>query len=679
MSTFARFGPRPLLGFTAALAPLALVIAGCSPAEGPSSIYVVPQSLSDLHDEGFFDHPWPSDLRLENGSPRLEGYYNPRSITIISEYLEAMKGILDGFSPAAAGYVRFTTAIDTSTLPASPKAALEASSSVQLIDVDPASPEKGKRHLVSLEWHETEGVYIRPDTLAFMPTIGFPLRAHTRYALVVTDALKAAGGGLIAPSEDLSAVLGITSPDERTRPAHDAIASTLVELSGAGITKDHIVHLTVFTTSDPTKELFAVRDRVRKDVPAPTAYPDKWQVSLKASYYTEYVGAYGPSPNYQAGKLPFQNYGDGGQFQIEDGVPKVVDTFDLRFSLMVPTSSKCPMPAEGFPIVLYAHGTGGDFESYVGDGSGRSLVTNCVAAMGVDQIFHGTRPGAPPNGDEGTIELLFFNFENPVAARTNPRQSAIDEVQRSRLFTETMMTVPAGVSTTGKEVHFDPKKVLFFGHSQGGLNGPLYLASDDSALGGVLSGSGALVSIGLLDKTLPSPSVSGLVKTVFLGLKADETAEADVFHPIISLAQSMIDVADPIHYARYIITDPRPGMSPRSVYMTEGINPDGTGDSYAPPHGIEAHALAMGLPLQAPGEHAILESQWGGAQPVTVPSAGLSGNLADGRASGVLAQWAVPSGKDGHFVVFQVPKARTQAARFVKNLADNPVGLIPAP
>ena len=113
--------------------------------------------------------------------------------------------------------------------------------------------------------------------------------------------------------------------------------------------------------------------------------------------------------------------------------------------------------------------------------------------------------------------------------------------------------------------------------------------------------------------------------------------------------------------------------------MTEGINPDGTGDSYAPPHGIEAHALAIGLPLQLPDQRALAEGQWGGPVPLTIPVGGISGNLADGKASGVLGQWAVPSDSDGHFVVFDVPQAQGQAAQFLRNLADDPRGRVPTP
>jgi hypothetical protein len=134
-----------------------------------------------------------------------------------------------------------------------------------------------------------------------------------------------------------------------------------------------------------------------------------------------------------------------------------------------------------------------------------------------------------------------------------------------------------------------------------------------------------------------------------------------------------------MHYGRLQATEPRSGFAPKSVYMTEGINPDGTGDDYAPPPTIEAHALSIGLPLQIPFQHAVPQLAWGGPRPTTVPAAGLAGDLAGGHASGVLAQWAVPPGDDGHFVVFDVLAAKEQAAQFLENLAADPEGLVPAP
>ena len=220
---------------------------------------------------------------------------------------------------------------------------------------------------------------------------------------------------------------------------------------------------------------------------------------------------------------------------------------------------------------------------------------------------------------------------------------------------------------------------MVFGHSQGGLNAPLFTAVDPSARGGVFSGSGAQISIGLLDKTDPQPSVASLMRHARSASNGSTDDELDIFHPTMALFQTVIDVVDPLSYGHLQAAEPRTGFAPKSVYMTEGINPNGTGDTYAPPPGIEAHALAIGLPLQLPDQHAIPQLAWGGPQPVMVPAAGLSGNLASGGASGILAQWKVPAGDDGHFVVFDVVAAREQAAQFLKNLAANPVGQVPPP
>lgn len=669
----------PLLGAAALFAALALP--ACTPGTpDATSTFVVPDTLDALTEATFFDHPWPSDLRMVNGSPRVKGYYNPKAVPIVAQYIEALDGKLDGFSPVAAGYLRFTAPIDPDSLPADPKAALDPSASVQLIDVDPESPERGQRKLVSLFYRKEAGAYWLPSTLAFEPTLGFPLRPKTKYAVVVTDALIGENGVPVKASADLQEVLGLTTATDRTAAARQIFASPITEVVKAGVDRRSIVHFTSFTTADPTSELFAVADDVAKSIPNPKVDPNSWQHYITRPAFDEYTGTYGPSPNYQAGKLPFSAYGDGGGFNFVNGKPQVVDTFSLRFSISIPKIDKCPMPAAGYPIVLYGHGTGGDYQSYSHDGTARILAQRCIASMGIDQIFHGTRPGAPPPGSpESSVEVLFFNFENPVAARTNPRQGAIDEVQRARLFTETAITVPAGVSVSGDEIKFDPTKVMYFGHSQGGLSGPMFLAADGTTRGGILSGSSAIFGIALLEKTKPDPSIKSLVSTVFLQLNSDEAAELNLFHPAISLAQSIVDVADTAHYARFLATAPRPGFAAKSIYMTEGINPDGVGDSYAPPHGIEAHAISVGLPLQLPGQHAIIETAYGGPQPITVPPEGLQGNLGGGSASGILAQWPISPGSDGHFVIFDDAEAFKQAGDFIVNLAEDPKGRVPAP
>lgn len=662
---------------------------------GPAPLFALPDSLDTLgqgcsidgykdeNDEcssSFYDHPFPSDFRKENGKVRWSGFMNPRGLSTIGDYTTVLDRLLDGFSPQAAGYVRFAGPIDPATLPASELAATEASSVVQLIDLDDASPEKGMRRPIRVHYRDKSGAYWTPYTLSFAPTFGLPLRPSTRYAFVVTRGLKGVGGKELGRSAELDAVLdlpGATASAQASK-LKESWAPAITALEAAGVPRAQIAHLAVFTTNSPAAELFAVRDAVRSSFPAPTV--KSWSAKGKGNGYQVYEGNYGPSPDYQQGNIPFAKPPDGGSFGFEGGVPKVQREFDLRFAMAIPDAAACPMPAAGYPVVLYAHGTGGDYRSFLDDDTAEALASRCLASMGIDQIFHGTRPGAPqgPNAEQ-EIQLLFFNFDNPVAARTNGRQAAIDEVQRARLFTESKVTLPASVAVNGVEVKFDPSSVMFFGHSQGGQNGPLYLAIDDSARGGVLSGSGSIISVTLLEKTKPEPSVASLVRSIFLGLKPSQYEELNYWHPALSLAQSLVDTADPIHYVGHLIKEPRAGFAPKSIYQTEGIRADGVGDSYTPPRSIEVQAVATGLPLMEPSIRSIPEMAIAGLAPAVFADGGLRGNLAGGKASGVLAQWSPPGSSDGHFVVFNVSKARAQAAQFCRNLADDPVGTVPVP
>jgi len=652
---------------------------------GVESLWVAPASLSDLADAHFYDHPWPSDVRrAADGTVVFTGFPNPFLVPLLAQVITQSEGLLPGFSPVAGMYLRFTGDIDPGTLPVDPPHSILATSNVQLVDVDPKSPEHGKRRLLETYWQKAAGVYWLADTLALRPAFGYPLLPNTQYALVVTRGVKAADGTAITPSADLSEVLGLSTVEARVKQVHDLYAPAIADLAKDGIVASDIVHLAVFTTNDPTSEQFAVMDDVHVSVQAPTVDATTWTTPGgfvgEGTDYDLYEGKYGPSPNYQSGTAPYSS--TGGTFVFKNGKPVVQNTFPQDFCLAVPNAQSCPMPPGGYAIVLYAHGTGGYFEDIVAEGPsfGDLLAQHCMASIGINQIYSGNRPGSPGLSDpnySGDEDLLFFNVNNVLAARTNGRQGAVDFEQLARLFTESHMTVPANVSKTASTITFDGSKVIFLGHSEGGLDGPLFLAGDKQARGGVLSGSGAVIIVALLEKTMPAASdVSGAVH-VLLGLTHPaDAAELNLFHPAINFVQAIVDVEDPINYARYIIQQPRPGFPPKSILQTEGVRADGTGDTYAPPLGIEIHSVALGLPRETPGVHAIAQAPWGGLGDVTVPAAGLSGNLAGGKASGVLGQF-VPTISDGHFVAFDVPAAHAQVGQFCQNLAANPLGLVP--
>lgn len=666
--------------FRRALPLLVVLVLGCSekdptpktetdagvivPPGPPVARFVVPSALTALDGEAWFNHPWPSDFRKEGNAIRLDGWPDPRNAPLLRRYREQLRGKIDGFSPAAAGYFSFEGPLDESSFPTSEKASTDPSSTVQLIELD-----TGKRHPLVWKFRAPVGdYYYVTNTLSWAPAHGHPLRTRTKYAAVVTTSAKGPAGNA-SPSVELKSLLaGQGALAASWGPAIDSVVK-------AGVARDKIAHLTVFTTNDPVAETIAIADDVRA-LPAPKV--KMWTLEAEASTaeMDRYNGIYEGSPDYQRGTPPFLS--EGGDFVFEGGKPVKQRDFELRFKLVVPNATKCPMPANGYPIVLYAHGTTGDWDSFISEGTGDAFVAKCIATMGVDQIFHGTRPGAPaltdPNRDS-KISLLFFNLENALAARTNGRQSGIDEVARARLVASGGLTIPPETSATKAAITFDKNRIAFMGHSQGGLNGPIFLATDDTAKGAVFSGAGSAIAYSLLLKVKPDPSIAGLVKA-FLGVSEENQDELGPLHPAMSLVQTVVDATDPLHYYGALARAPFMGRVPKSVLMTEGVAADGTGDNYAPPRTIEAGAVAGGFPLIEPVVLDIPElTKLDGVAPLKLP---IKGNAAMGKVTVGIAQFT-PKGFDGHFVMQRIPRARGMTTLFLTSVLNDEVPTIAEP
>jgi predicted esterase len=114
----------------------------------------------------------------------------------------------------------------------------------------------------------------------------------------------------------------------------------------------------------------------------------------------------------------------------------------------------------GWPVVVHAHGTGGNFRAAIGAGIAGELATAAtpMATFTFDGVGHGERRGASTR----TPDSLVFNIVNPRAARDNHLQGAVDVMTALRLGDVAALTVP----TVGT-VQFDDARTYYFGHSQG--------------------------------------------------------------------------------------------------------------------------------------------------------------------------------------------------------------------
>jgi len=631
----------------------------CEPdTSGPvEAVFTLPRGGDD---EAFFDLPWPTDLRrTEAGTVDMSAFPARRNM-FVQRYLDAMTERLDGFGTNGAVYFRFSRPIDESALPTRPEQSLEASARVFLVDVDPDSPERGARHPIVAHYQDCPTRYWSAHTLAIRPVYGLPLASARTYAAVVTTDLRAADGEAFARSADLEALLA-GSGDAAVVEAAAVHEPALTALEETGIARDTILSLAVFTTQDAIGETIAVRDWMHAEYPAPTVRTA--EAESLAPRYLLVSGTYGPVPVFQAGEIPYSAVEDGGDITLDaSGAPTVHGEYDARFTLTIPTS---PMPETGYPIVLYAHGTGGDSRTVVRNDTAAALARHGIAAMGVDQIHHGDR-----NPTEVDPSILFFNIPNPLAARDNNRQSALDVVQQARLVEGLTFDVEL-VERDGMPVRFDPARTWFMGHSQGGLNGPIFMAIDDGASAGVLSAASAVITPSLIEKV--QPLVIPEIVVALLNLPGRDYREAFHFegftveHPIATLLQTWLEPSDASNYAHLVFQAPREGFAPKSVLMTEGLR-----DAFSPPTSIEALAGAMRVPQIRPVESALVSLRLAGIEPLDAPA---TGNVAGGAATAGLLQFP----DDGHFAIFENADAEAQYLGFFESLVTGGPGTIPAP
>lgn len=610
-----------------ALVPLVL-LAACSrsSAVGPAPV---------LHGEGFFGAPWPDDGRMVDGHLDLTGFPLAGSFAVLDKYL-ALAVQLDGFGLNSPVFIPFDDVLDADRLP-DPEHSTSLGAPVLLIDVDPDSAHRGEAIPYTWSVVDEDDPWRPRGLLAVQPVWGFPLRADTTYAVVVTTEVA-------APSEEIAAELDPQAASNLAARRLAPLAATWQEL---GRDLSEIAVATVFTTSDPTEEMVAISEVIHTDMPTPPLDQalTKWD---HTRWYDAYEGTM-RVPLWQHGEKPYLTEGGGFAF-TEEGTPLLAGWETVTFTFTVPTLSE--EPDGGWPVVINAHGTGGDQRSHA---SGSKLSPAAVLAREGMALFAISQP---LHGDRGTgvdPSLVSFNFLNPESARATIRQGALDQVYLAHLLSQRAhcFDVEEGAACT------DPLKVAYLGHSHGGITGALAASFwDGEVSAALLSGAGGGLSVTMLQRDTTEFDVSALLEEN-LSVTLDDL---DGHHPLVALIQTLSEITDPINYGRHWLQEPVDADAvPVHVLMTEG-----TEDQYTPPPTIEALAGSAGLPILDPVSEV---SQVATLRDLVGQNVPTSGNLRawdDSRVTGGLAQFP---GAD-HFPIFDLEEATELYQAFLATSLD---------
>lgn len=617
---------------------LAALFAGCGTTPGAQDAAVSPQDAvtdqgpadasasgaqavmdlsADTTDrDHWYDLPWPSDLRrTAEGAPDYRGFPVPPTATLVRGVLE-IAGQRQGFTALPVGFFRFSGALatraPTEVIPA------EGSAPVLLIDIDPRSPERGRLiPTVAQTWDEDE--YLPAHTLAVAAYPGFVLRPERRYAFVLTRALRDAAGAPVRASAAMASLrAGQTPAGDRGAAAQALYAPLWEALRAKGIDPATVVAATVFTTGDAPRELAALGDRVlqRHDVTIEDLRLATGESETRHPRFCQ-INARVRMPQFQRGEPPFNTE---GTFAFDaDGLPQPVTYAghpgygDVPVVLTIPRRA---MGAEGFPLVLYLHGSGGTSTSAVDRGTWRPRsashpctgvatdawqgVTGCFTAgegpahVLAQRGFATASQALPVNPERlpGATSLAYLNFANLKAFRDTFRQGVLE----SRLFIEALgrvripasiiaqctgASLPAGVT----EGRFDLSRLIAQGQSMGGMYTNLLSATEPRVRAAIPTGAGGFWSYMVL-RTQTVPNVERLLPVV-VGTRSRLTH----MHPTLALLEMAWEPAEPLVFVSRIARDPLPQHPVRPIYEAVG-----QGDSYFATEVYDATALAFGHP-----------------------------------------------------------------------------------
>ncbi|HET6346957.1 MAG TPA: alpha/beta hydrolase, partial [Myxococcota bacterium] len=359
------------------------------------------------------------------------------------------------------------------------------------------------------------------------------------------------------------------------------------------------------------------------------------------------------NPVMQDGNRPYATAG-GNMLLDPNGTPQVQGAESMCFALTVPRDR--PMPAGGWPTVIYAHGTDGTFRSFIVPGPGpRSVADELTdegfAVISFDNVAHGWRQGPDPNSWSLTAATLFFNLVNPTASRDNIFQGTADLHQLVRLVQHGgTITKPVSLNLPlGLTVQLDPDKVLFVGHSQGTVIAPPFLVANPNIRGAVLSGAGGELPLSILNKRQPVDFSQ--VAGAFFG---DRNLKR--VHPMMGLLSLLFGPSDSINYAAAFADAPLPGNTALPVFHVMGVE-----DTFTPD--VTQHALARA------GKYPIVG-------PLLAPAAGVD-NVATTTGTLGAAQYSAAAGSNGHFVMFDNPAAMTAVRNFLRTAASGQAVITP--
>lgn len=661
----------------ASVAESAFSTAAASAGAPASALYdrMDPLALAPFPDDYWVvpDAARPSGFSIEMPVPPFEEAFQAQAFNaLVSQTLWT-----DGWSRMQPIVLAFSHALDASAIPEDEVASMQPDAAVQILDVDPASPDFGARVPYKMVRRTDVAPDATPDHVALLfPAID--LREQGHYAVIVTRQAFAAGepGRPFGPSpwfaQVLAAPSGGDAPEtERARERVAPVLESAAALADVPIPAEDValaVSLRIRTHPD-VSDLVSIKERALAGAPPELVLPSLDNPCPNVNNFC--IRTVGTRALEVRGRVRLPDYRDPqllifARDEITE-LPVQTRVNEVPFRMSLPLQA-----LDGpVPIVMYQHGNPGSPNELLSDGGNgyhddagfaiagiqdtlnREIGQNVATQVQVILFFSVQVGQLPDYWNQTGSDMIWF-------LRAIQGMGSLDLLRRDANGNPAIG--PDGIP------EIDTSRILYHGISEGGNNAQRFLPFAPEILAATPTVGGARLAETMIHQS--SDSILAQIGGFMPELRPVELWAG------LSLFQLGFDPQDGHTYLRHLYREPllpfagSTDVTPPSTLWTEGV-----GDSLVPNNASRAGAHEIGIPQVGPAARVVPTLE-------QVP-APLAENLGPGLTSGYFqydpatTPYCITTPQpEGHYCPQRAPEAQAQRLHFLESALEGAAEIV---
>ena len=630
-------------------------------------------TFNSFNDGNFFHNGFPTDFRLQSNGKIDISDFPRRFHPFTASYINVIEGTLQtvGYHTVMPVYLPFTGPLDVDSLPQEDAAFASPIAPIQVVDIDPQSPEYGRRFPLQISMTTGLDPYRPSNLLELLPTLGVTLRNNTTYAAYVLNNAPLESGYVWQQNAELQALLTDSpSVPEPERVVFEPLRSFL---NAESVPFSAVMAATVWTTGDPTEAIRKGAEFVADLVPQQAT---GLHLDREFDDYCVVAGEV-EVPGFQQGIAPYLLLTGDIQWDSQ-GNP--IQAYSRAAPFVVTIPKNTAMPAQGFPMLFYHHGAGGSADQVVTRGQYQANITgNGPSQVAAERGWASSGFAGHLGTDHMGVILGFgqfpYNVFNPAAMLNNYYQMVWERIYFRRVLNQLTLDpalCPGALAGESGEIFFNSEQFVAMGQSLGNWTASLQMAVDPKPFqGAVLTGvAGTWIRVLGNREELKLAIAVGVINQVPIH-PVDDT------NPFMMLLEWALGSADPVAHMASVLKEPTKAAP--HIFSVSGIDDNGGEEPVQRPFLMSLGVDLAGDDLGGSYDTTLFPHMAiAGAEQLGYPAGGNVAVPGQGDKTALVVRYenTVRPDHNGHHVAFDLEAPKHQYGCFLQHIAEGKIPIV---